>query len=149
EMVSRQAFDLEGYENRVILISYAVFCLKKKSESSLLKLVTNYANEGIGLTAIGLGLNFNQDFIHGITQSKAGNYVFVHSGKDMFRYFESFNYLVTPVAFNFKASLEIEGLGTKLVRAYGVPAKEDAPVQELIDIQTLFFSEGAGGTILL
>ncbi|MCB0417500.1 MAG: VWA domain-containing protein [Bdellovibrionaceae bacterium] len=146
EQLSERALDLEGYESRLILISDAGLNTGVTDEAAVLKQITDYSNEGIGLTAIGLGLNFNQKFVHGITQSRGGNYLFVHSGKDMFRYFESFDFLVTPVAYNFKVALEFPG--AKLVKAYGVPQNTDAPVQELINVQTLFFSE-AGGAIVL
>ena len=66
----------------------------------------------------------------------------------MFKYFESFDFLVTPVAYNFKAKLDLGNMAAKLSKAYGIPAKEGAPVQELVNIQTLFFSK-AGGAMLL
>lgn len=148
ELVSQNLEQLTGYENRVILISDAGLNTGITDEAALLRLVTDYANEGIGLTALGLGLNFNDSFIHGITRSRGGNYQFVHSGKDMYRYFEAFNFLVTPVAYGFKASLDLDGVTAKLVNAYGIPAKEGEPVREFIDVQTLFFSENGGAMIL-
>jgi len=148
QFVSSKLPELQGYEHRVILISDAGLNTGATDEGTLLKLVTDYANEGIGLSALGLGLNFNQKFIHAITYSKGGNYVYVHSGKDMFRYFDAFNFLVTPVAYRFKANLEFNGIDAQLVKAYGIPTKENEPMHELINIQTLFFSE-EGGTILL
>ena len=66
----------------------------------------------------------------------------------MNRFFDSFDYLVTPVAYDFKAELDLSSINATLVRAYGVPADKDEPVRELINIRTLFFSE-AGGAILL
>lgn len=139
----------QGYENRVLLISDAGLNTGVTEESALLKLVTDFAGEGISMTAIGLGLNFKQELIHNITMSKGGNYVFVNSGEKMYKYFESFDFLVSPVAFNFKASLDL-GIyqDAKLVKTYGVPMKEGEPLRELIDVRSLFFSE-EGGAILL
>jgi len=149
EEVSENRDRLEGYEHRVILISDAGLNTGVTEESALLKLVTDYASEGIGLTALGLGENFNQDFIHAIANSRGGNYMFVHSGQDMMRYFAAFDYLVTPVAYDFKARLDFVGLTPKLVAAYGVATENGAqPAREIIDLETLFFSE-AGGAILL
>ncbi|MCB0365357.1 MAG: VWA domain-containing protein, partial [Bdellovibrionales bacterium] len=139
----------QGYENRVLLISDAGLNTGVTDENSILKLVSDFASEDIGLTAIGLGLNFKQELIHNITMSKGGNYVFVNSGEKMFKFFESFDFLVTPVAYNFKASLHL-GIyeGAKLVKAYGVPVKEDEPLRDLIDVRTLFFSEEGGAMLL-
>lgn len=138
----------QGYENRVILISDAGLNTGVTTEGSLVKLVSDYAAEDIGLSAIGLGLNFNQDFIQAITMSKGGNYQFMNSGKAMFKLVKNFDFLVTPVAYNLKASVNLEGIEAKLVKTYGVPMKEDEPTRDLIDVRTLFFSE-AGGAIIL
>lgn len=139
---------ITGYENRVILISDAGLNTGTTDDTDLLKLVSDYAGEKIGLTAVGLGLNFNQKFIHQITKSQGGNYVFVNSGKQMLKLVNNFNYLVTPVAYNFKARLSFGGINAKLKKAYGVPMNENEQSHDLIDIRTLFFSEN-GGAILL
>jgi Ca-activated chloride channel homolog len=140
---------LSGYEHRVILITDAGLNTGVTDSASILRLVTDYASRGIGLTALGLGENFKQDFIHGITNSRGGNYLFVHSGKDMLRYFDAFDYLVTPIAYNFRVRLGLSDIQAKLVAAYGVPTESGMqPARPLIDLPTLFFSE-TGGAILL
>lgn len=140
---------LRGYEHRVILISDAGLNTGVTDPAALLRLVTNNASEGIGLTALGLGENFNQDFIHGIANSRGGNYLYVHSGEDMVRYFDAFDYLVTPVAHDFKVGLTVKGVQARLIAAYGVATEEGGqPARDLIDLETLFFSE-EGGAILL
>jgi hypothetical protein len=140
---------LSGYEHRVILITDAGLNTGVTDSASILRLETDYASRGIGLTALGLGENFKQDFIHGITNSRGGNYLFVHSGKDMLRYFDAFDYLVTPIAYNFRMRLGLSGIQAKLVAAYGVPTESGMqPTRPLIDLPTLFFSE-TGGAILL
>jgi hypothetical protein len=140
--------DLTGYENRVILISDAWLNTGVTEDSALTKLVSDYAAEQVGLTAIGLGAQFNQKFIDTVANSRGGNYVYVHSGKDMLRYFESFDFLVTPVAYGLRATLEIQGVDAKLARAYGIPAKAGEPVKELISVPTLFFSNNGGAIVL-
>ncbi len=146
--VSQNLTALEGFEHRVILISDAGLNTGVVDQAQLLKTITNYAGENVGLTAIGLGLNFNQDFIHGITQSHGGNYLFVHSGKDMYRFFESFDFLVTPVAYNFKVGVKVQGVEAELVQAYGLPISKGETAKPFLDIQTLFFSQ-SGGALLL
>jgi hypothetical protein len=140
--------DLAGYENRVILISDAWLNTGVTEDSALTKLVSDYAAEQVGLTAIGLGAQFNQKFIDTVANTRGGNYVYVHSGKDMLRYFESFDFLVTPIAYGLRATLEIQGVDAKLVRAYGIPAKAGETVKELISVPTLFFSNNGGAIVL-
>ncbi len=146
---SRYADSLSGYEQRVILISDAGLNTGVTDTTAILRLVTDSASRGIGLTTLGLGENFKQDFIHAITNSRGGNYVFVHSGKDMQRYFEAFDFLVTPIAYNFRVQVKLTDIQAKLVAAYGVATEAGMqPVRDLIDMPTLFFS-GEGGAILL
>ena len=139
----------ESFENRVILISDAGLNTRVTSEGPLTGLVGNFAAEEIGLTAIGLGLNFNQDFVHAITLAKGNNYIFVNSGKSMNKYFNQFDILVSPMAYNFKAELTIDGIETELKAAYGLPMKKDSSVHDLLDVRTFFFASEGGGAMLL
>jgi Ca-activated chloride channel family protein len=149
ELVSDNVDRLRNHEHRVILISDAGLNTGVTDESALTRLVTDYAGEGIGLTALGLGENFNQSLVHGIANSRGGNYLFVQTGQDMVRYFDAFAYLVTPVAYDFKVRLALEGTGARLVRAYGVATEAGGqPARDIVDLRTLFFTEG-GGAILL
>ncbi len=136
-----------NYENRVVLLSDAGLNTGIISEAELVRLVSDAAGERINLTAIGVGVNFNQGFIHGITLNKGANYVFVQSGKGLQNYINQFDFLTTPVAFNFKAQIEVQGMKAKLANVYAMPKKPDAPVLDLVDIRTLFLtsSEGGGG----
>lgn len=148
-LASQNVDQLPGYEHRVILISDAGLNTGVTDTATILRLVTDSADRHIGLTTLGLGENFQQEFIHAITNSRGGNYVFVHSGKDMLRYFEAFDFLVTPIAYNFRAQVALSGIQAKLVKTYGVTTEGGTqPVRDLIDTPTLFFS-GEGGAILL
>ncbi|MEZ4749068.1 MAG: hypothetical protein R3B54_00155 [Bdellovibrionota bacterium] len=115
---------MEGYESRLILISDAGLNTGVTDEASVLKQITDYANEGIGLTAIGLGLNFNQKLSTPSRKKPRRQLPHIHFGKDMFRYFESFDFLVTPVAYNLKVALEFL---EPTVETYGVPQKRRRP----------------------
>ncbi|WP_170319751.1 vWA domain-containing protein [Polyangium spumosum] len=140
---------LPGYEHRVILISDAGLNTGVTDTTSLERLVQEQARRRVGLTALGVGENFHQSVIHAISSSRGGNYLFVQSGEDMLRYFQAFDYLVTPVAYDFNVGVVVQGIGAELVRAYGVTTEGGAqPARALIDLKTLFFTE-AGGAILL
>lgn len=151
KLVSKNIFNLDdSYENRVILITDARLNTGVTEEKEVLQLVTDYASQSVGLTAIGIGANFNHSFIHGITHSRGGNCIFVQSGEEMYDYFNAFNFLVTPVAFNFNALLNFVDIDATLVNAYGIPNNENAPLAEILSIPTLFFAGSSnGGAILL
>lgn len=149
DLVSDNAQNLSDYNHRVILISDAGLNTGVTDESVNVSLVSNYAAEDIGLTAIGLGLNFNQDFILGTSTSLGGNYIYAHSGKDMVRYFSSFKFLVSPIAHQLKARLTFANTSATLVKAYGIPGESLTSSDELINVQSLFLTNQGGGAILL
>lgn len=134
-----------GRENRVLLISDAGLNTGITDDAAILRLVTDHASDGIGLTAIGLGANFRSDLIRGITASRGGNYLFANDGKRMNEFYDDFDLLVSPVAYGFKARLDVPGY--QLKRAFGVPA--DGGAHEVINVQTLFFAGKGGGNIVL
>jgi Mg-chelatase subunit ChlD len=149
ELVSDYAAITNNRENRVILISDAGLNTGVTDEATTISLVGDYAAEGIGLTAIGLGENFNQEFILGISKSMGGNYIYVHSGLDMLRFFESFDFLVSPVAYHFKVRVKLNNIDATFVKAYGVPVTNEEIPEELINVQTLFFTKEGGGALVL
>ena len=134
-------------ESRVILISDAGLNTGETNPDTILELVERAAAGGTGLTAIGIGQNFKQGFIDKISQSRGGNYIFVHSGSGLYDYFNGFDFLVTPVAYDFKATMELEGIDAKLRAVYGLPGDVD-PAKNLLNVQTLFLSHRGGAIIL-
>ncbi len=69
----------------------------------------------------------------------------------MYKFFKNFDFLVTPIAYSFKAFIK-SNYDLKLLEAYGVPKFPDDDAtkeQEMISVQTLFFAGEGGGTILL
>ena len=138
----------QQFENRVILISDAGLNTGHTSESDNIQLVEKYAFKGIGLTAIGMGENFNKSLIDAITSNYGGNYIFIQSGEALQDHFSQFDFLVSPIAYNFRASLAIPGY--RLTRAYGIPTEHQAVSDDLFKITSLFFSSvDRGGAILL
>lgn len=149
ELVSDNTHQLTNYNHRVILISDAGLNTGNVDDAVNVRLVSDYAAENIGLTAIGLGLNFNQNFIEGISRSMGGNYIYAHSGEDMVRYFSSFKLLVSPIAHQLKVRLDFANTSATLLNAYGIPGEAVTSSNELINIQSLFLTNQGGGAVLL
>lgn len=137
--------------SRAILLTDAGLNTGVTDKSIIERLVNRFAANNIGLTAVGIGDNFEQDLIHNISRLRGGNYIFVESGRRLAEYFNGFDFLVSPIAYSFKADLKINGLKSRLAAAYGIPGKfGDQAVVKLIELETLFFAGPAGGgTILL
>lgn len=141
----------EAYENRVILITDAGHNTGSANDNAdFLQLMSQYEDE-VGLTLLAVGVNFNQKLGAAIRGTKGGNEIFIQSGNKMAKLFNgyAFDLLVTPVAYNFKASLDLQNVQAKLVNTYGAP-KGKGPVLSLMNARTLFFaSADEGGAMLL
>lgn len=74
---------------------------------------------------------------------------FSHSGLDMYRYFESFKFLVSPIAYQLKAKLSFNNIDAKFLGALGAPLARDEMADEFINVQTLFLTNQGGGALLL
>ena len=138
------------YEHRVILITDANLNTGETRVGAVEAMTKHYADHGIGLTAIGLGYDFRDDLSRAISRLRGGNSLYVQSGTKLLDFFKRFDYLVTPVAYDFKASVTMGDSRYRLRRAYGIPTKEGETRTEVIDISTLFFAgSGSGGGALV
>jgi hypothetical protein len=139
-------------EHRVILLSDAGLNTGETRTGMVEELVGRYAAMGIGLTAIGMGDDFRDDLVRAITSHRGGNAIYVQSGAKLIDYFDDFDFLVSPVAYDFQASLYLPDSRFSFAKAYGVPAKSnDAKVLDVMKIPTLFFagpSSGGGALVL-
>ncbi len=151
--------DKENYEHRVVMVTDANLNYGDTDESGAVVEVDKMSRtRGINTTVIGVGLNFFQDFVNNITMVRGGNYIFAQNGQDMVEYFDQFDTLVTPAAYDFVADFEIDETKYKFVKAHGVPEEIKAegdtskPTDNVIDISTLFFvrtkTSGGGARVL-
>jgi Mg-chelatase subunit ChlD len=134
------------YEHRVLLISDAGITEGINDAKIIFNLIDTYAAKNIGLTTIGVGENFNEDLVQKITTSKGGNYRFAQSGKAMAQLFNEFDYLIVPIAHQFKIDPHFDYSKLKLIKAHGVPQQHFATSEEIV-IPSMFLS-GSGGTVM-
>lgn len=138
-------------ENRIVLISDAGHNTGGSREN-ILALGYQAADAGIGTTVIGLGVNFDQALIDPFTKAKGGNYLFVQNGEQMSGLFDRFDYLIQPVAEDFRVAVTLSGLGRNPIieRAWGVNASPGAmQADDVITVPTLFFAGEGGGAMVL
>jgi len=153
ELVGKYSdYDPYEYENRIIFLTDAMPNTGETGAYSLLRLLKNNASDNIYTTFIGIGVDFNTELIETITKTRGANYYSVHSPGDfMERMGEEFDYMVTPLVFDLRLTLDSEDWDIEMV--YGSP-EADKATGELMKVNTLFPSkkedgETKGGLILL
>lgn len=141
------------YNHRLIMISDANYNHDKSGAGAFNK-VTEMATErrDIGLTVIGVGLDFFQDFVEKLGNTRGGNYIFAQNGQDMLEYFKRFNLLISPIAYDFSAELGFDSSKLEFKQIHGVGGEAAAkPMDNIMSIKTMFFtksSESGGGAVV-
>jgi Ca-activated chloride channel homolog len=89
----------EDRVNRVILLSDGLANVGPSSPGDLAELGTSLRREGIAVSTIGLGLDYNEDLMTGLAQKSDGNHMFAENATDLDRAFErEFGDVLTVVA---------------------------------------------------
>ncbi len=79
---------VEGsYTHRVILLSDGIANVGPSSPDDLARLGSALVKEGISVTTIGLGLDYNEDLMTGLARRSDGNTYFVEASRDLPRIF--------------------------------------------------------------
>jgi len=108
-----------GRQSRLILLSDGVATAGVTEDAAILDLSRTYNSEGVGLTTVGLGTDFNFDLMRGLAEQGDGNFYFVEHADAVEEVFtEELSYFTVPVAFDIELSLR-PGSDYRLQRAYG------------------------------
>ncbi|MCB0713625.1 MAG: VWA domain-containing protein [Ignavibacteriae bacterium] len=138
----------KGYQKRVMLFTDARPNIGRTDSGSFRTITEKYANQGIGLTAFGVGLDFGQELIYHISQLRGGNFFFLETPDKIARVFEKeFDYLVTPVVYDLRVNVKTPE-GMKLVAVYGLPTWKPGDRDAELHVPTVFFSSNRGAIIL-
>lgn len=104
------------------------------------------SREGVGLTTIGVGIQFGADLATRISSVRGGNLFFFEDGAQMTKTFaDDFDMMVTELAHEFAVRL-VPAAGFRIAGVFGVPADMlrwdgDALV---LDVATIFLSKRKG-----
>ena len=99
---------LDGkYVNRILLLSDGIANVGPSSPSELGRLATAFRKEGISVTTIGVGTDYNEDLMAQVAQNSDGNNYFVESSVDLPRIFNAELGDVLSVVAS-KVTLEVE-----------------------------------------
>ena len=139
----RKFLDSESV-NRVILLSDGIANVGPKSPRELERLGASFVKEGISVTTLGLGLQYNEDLMSGLASAGSGNHLFVEEADDLVAVFNNeFNDLLSVVAGDFKINAKV-GPGVRPVRVLGTKADIDGqnvriPLTQLYARQERYF----------
>jgi Ca-activated chloride channel family protein len=108
--------------NRVILLSDGKANVGPKSPRELERLGASLVKEGISVSTLGLGLNYNEDLMSGLASAGSGNHIFIEDADDLIAVFNSeFNDLMSVVAGDFRIEATVPD-GVRPVRVLGTKA---------------------------
>lgn len=143
----------DEYENRIIVITDAMPNIGRTYKSELLEYIKKNADNKIGTTFIGVGVDFNTELIEELSKVRGANYYSVHDSKSFKdRMSKEFEYMVTPLVYDLSMKLESENYSIEKV--YGTN-EADRATGEIMYVNTLFpsasneNSEVKGGIILI
>jgi Ca-activated chloride channel homolog len=123
--------------NRVILLSDGLANVGPQSPSELGALGASLMKEGVSVSTMGLGLDFNEDLMTKLAQNSGGNHVFIEQADDLVRVFnQEFNDVLSVVAQEVTVDIRVAE-GVRPVRALNVDAEVNGQ-QVIVQMNQLY-----------
>ena len=105
--------------NRIVLLSDGLANVGPSSPGELAELGTSLGREGICVTTLGLGLDYNEDLMSNLASASDGNHMFIDSVEALDRaYAMEFGDAMTVVAYGINVKIECDN-AVRPVRAIG------------------------------
>lgn len=142
----------DGYANRLIFITDAMPNQGEFGAQGLHGLAQKNAEQGIDMSFMGIGVDFQSELVEALTKVRGANYLSIHSAPEFKkRLGEEFDFLVTPMVYDLKLNLESSGFA--IDKIYGSP-DADLSSGNIMHVRTLFPSktengETKGGLVLI
>ena len=135
-----------GRQNRVVLLSDGVPTVGITGDSPIMDMSRAYNSDGVGLTTIGLGTDFNVTLMRGLAEQGDGNSYFLENAGAVSEVFEEeLSYFTVPVAFDLTLELKA-GQHYEFRRAYGSSFWEDTSTGGLLDVPSVFLAHRESDT---
>ncbi len=127
-------------QNRVILLSDGLPTVGTTNSDLIIEMSRAQNSDGIGLTTIGLGTDFNPELMKELALQADGNYYFLENAAAVEEVFqEEINYFTVPIAFDLSIGLTA-GEDYTLGRAYGSPFWEGDSTGGKIEVPSAFIA---------
>ncbi len=129
-----------GRQNRLILLSDGEPTAGETDPAAILSMSRSYNSEGLGLTTVGLGSDFNVSLMRDMAQQADGNFYFVENAGAVDEVFtEELSYFTLPVAFDLTVTLN-EGSDYQFARAMGSSFWEDTETGGRLEVPSVFLA---------
>lgn len=133
------AFDAERF-HRVILLSDGVPTAGITSESAILAMSAGFNAQGLGITTIGLGTDFNAPLMRGLAEQGNGNHYFLEDTTAVDEVFlEELRYFAIPVAFDVTLAVQ-EGSHYAFGQAFGSSFWQDETGGGRVEVPSVFIA---------
>lgn len=148
-----ELFNVEGFTNRIIVITDAMPNIGETTKQGLKKAMYENAQEGIYTSFVGVGVDFNTDLVKNITDIRGANYYSISEVKEFKKILaEEFDFMVTPLVYDLDLSLSSDTYEIEAV--YGTDSI-DSEKANIMHVNTLFPSSSdssgdvKGGLVVL
>jgi Ca-activated chloride channel family protein len=142
--VSKAAAELRKFidrerVNRIVLLSDGLANIGPRAPSELGSLGASLKKENISVTAMGLGLDYNEDLMVQLAGNSGGNHVFIEDATQIAAYFtKEFNTVLSVVAQEVAITIEV-AKGVRPVRVFGNQAEING--QKVVATLTQLYSQ--------
>jgi Ca-activated chloride channel family protein len=129
-----------GRQNRMILLSDGVPTAGITGVESIMDMSRGYNSDGMGLTTVGLGTDFNGVLMRGLAEQGDGNTYFLENAGAVSEVFtEELSYFTVPVAFDLTLELTT-GEHYELRRAHGSSFWKDTSAGGTLEVPSVFLA---------
>jgi Ca-activated chloride channel family protein len=129
-----------GRQNRAILLSDGQPTVGVTGEDEIMAMSRAYNSDGIGLSTIGLGSDFNTTLMRGLAEQGDGNAYFLENSGAVAEVFtEELSYFTVPVAFDLTLEVDV-GPHYELREAYGSSFWKDTATGGVLDVPSVFLA---------
>lgn len=138
----REIFDHydSGRQNRVILLSDGNPTVGTTDTASIVEMSGGFNSDGIGLTTVGLGTDFNLELMQGLAEQADGNFYFLENGTAVDEVFtEELAYFTLPVAFDVVLDVR-SGPFYSVERVSGSKRMETVDGGARLEVPSVFFA---------
>lgn len=113
-------------------------------DESIIGMAEEYIADGVGLTTIGVGLDFNVNLMRGLAERGAGNFYFLEDAAAIDEVFtEELSYFVTPVAYDLHVEV-VSGAAYQLGDVVGTHLWRTDGYRGTIDMPAVFLAGRTG-----
>lgn len=107
-----ESYDINR-QNRVMLVSDGLATAGNTDDNAIIAMAEQSISDGIGLTTIGVGLEFDVDLMRGLAERGAGNFYFLESASAVEEVFaEELDFFVSPLALDISIDVIADGAYT-------------------------------------